>query len=148
MVEFKIILGHKSGKCAQREVKDDEADFFVGKKIGDTVEGVNFGLEGYECIVTGGSNSAGFPMRRDVYGAGKKKILAVKGTGIKKKRDGQKQRKTVCGNTIDKNIAQINLKIVKEGKEKLFEEPAPETPAKGDAPSEVPKEVAPAEEKK
>jgi small subunit ribosomal protein S6e len=119
MAEFKLVLSSKDGKSYQRQVKDKEAIPFLGKKIGDTVQGEGFGLAGYEVQLTGGSDYCGFPMRRDVPGTGRKRILAVAGVGLKKKGKGQRQRKTVCGNTIHGKIAQINLKVLKEGKEKL-----------------------------
>jgi small subunit ribosomal protein S6e len=127
MAQFKIVLSTKDGKSYQREVSENEADYFMGKAIGETVSGDNFGLLGYECVITGGSDNAGFPMRKDVTGTGRKKILAVSGIGVKKKRHGQRQRKTVSGNTISLITAQINLKVVKEGKEKLGKEEAVST---------------------
>ena len=33
MAEFKLVLGFKEGKCVQREVKDQDASIFIGKKI-------------------------------------------------------------------------------------------------------------------
>lgn len=97
-----------------------------------------FGLTGYEFLITGGSDHAGFPMRKDISGMGRKKILAVQAIGLKKKAKGLRQRKTVCGNTIHAKISQINLKVTKEGKEPL---PKPE-PAEGkkEKPSETKKE--------
>lgn len=124
MVEYKLVLNDpKTAKSYQREVKDNEADFFKGKKIGETVKGDNFGLAGYEFVISGGSDKSGFPMRFDVDSATKKKILAVKGVGIKNKRKGMKVRKTVAGNTIGNETVQINLKVTKAGKEKLGGEP-------------------------
>jgi small subunit ribosomal protein S6e len=121
MVEFKLTISDK-GKSVQKEVKDTEAKSFLGKRIGETIKGEIFGLTGYEFQITGGSDNCGFPMRKDVQGAGRKKILAVKGIGLKMKRKGQKQRKTVCGNTIHEKISQINLKVTVEGKKPLIEE--------------------------
>lgn len=132
MADFKVVLNDpKSGKSAQREIKDDVAKKFIGLKIGDTVKGELLDLTGYEFEITGGSDYAGFPMRKDVQGTGRKKILAVQGTGLKKKAKGIKQRKTVCGNTIHAKIVQINLKAVKQGKQPLVEKKAGEgaTPA-------------------
>jgi small subunit ribosomal protein S6e len=151
MAEFKLVLSSKDGKSYQREVKDKEAIPFLGKKIGDKIAGDGFGLAGYEVEITGGSDYCGFPMRKDVQGTGRKRILAVAGVGLKKKGKGQRQRKTVCGNAIHGRIAQVNLKILKEGKEKLGakkedkveEKPAADKPEK----KEQPKEDAPKEEK-
>jgi small subunit ribosomal protein S6e len=121
MVGFKLTISDtKTGRTVQREVKDKDAQFFIGKKIGETIKGETINLTGYEFEITGGSDYCGFPMRRDIPGSVRKRILAVSGVGIKRKRKGQKQRKTVCGNTIHTRISQINLKVLKEGKEKLF----------------------------
>ncbi len=137
MAEFKIVIGAKDGKSYKREVKDTDARPFLGKKIGDAVKGDGFGLTGYEFEIKGGSDDCGFPMRRDIPGTGRKKILAVSGVGLKKKRKGQRQRKTVCGNTIHGKIVQINLKVTKEGKEPLG---GAEKPAEAQAPAEEKKE--------
>ncbi len=122
MAEFKLVIGDpKTGKCYQRVVKDAEAKIFLGKKIGEKVEGKGFGLEGYEFEITGGSDHCGFPMRRDVPGPSRKRILAGRSTGVRKVKKGERVRKTVAGNTIHAKISQINLKIVKYGKAKLEE---------------------------
>ncbi len=134
MADFKLVLGTKDGKCFQKEVKDAEASYFMGKKVGDKVKGEEFGMPGFECEITGGSDSSGFPMRKDVSGVMKKKILATKGIGLKEKRHGQRQRKTVAGNEVYDGTVQINLKVLK-----------------GELPKEAPAEEAkeaPAEEKK
>ena len=119
MAEFKLVLSTKDGKSYQREVKEKEARPFLGKKIGDVVKGEDFGLAGYEVQISGGSDFCGFPMRPDLPGTARRKVLAVEGTGIKKKGKGVRQRKSVCGSTIHGKISQINLKVVKEGKEPL-----------------------------
>ena len=139
MVEYKIVLADpKTGKCYQREIKEAEAEVFLGKKIGNNVKGDSFDLSGYEFKITGGSDSSGFPMRGDIEGIGRKRILIIKGIGAKKKRAGQRQRKTVRGNTIGEETNQINLKILKYGKAKLDSgelKPAEEG-AKEDKPAE------------
>ncbi len=127
MVSYKLVLNDKkTGKSFQKEISGNEAKNLSGKKIGDTVKGDEIGFSGYEFLITGGSDKAGFPMRWDVDSATKKKILAVKGVGIKNKRKGMKVRKTVAGNTVGRDTVQINMKIVKEGKEKLGGEESPE----------------------
>jgi len=120
MAEFKLVIGNpKTGKCYQRTVRDNDAKPFLGKKIGDKVQGNSFGLPGYEFEITGGSDYCGFPMRKDVIGVSRKRILATKSVGIKKVRKGMLVRKTVAGNTIHAKISQINLKIIKHGKTSL-----------------------------
>jgi len=123
MVSFKLVIGTKDGKCAQKEIQEPEAKAIVGKKLGDTLPGADLGFAGYEFQITGGSDKCGFPMRKDVDGEGRKKILSIQGVGLKKKAKGIRQRKTVCGNTIHDSISQINLKVLKEGSESLFPPP-------------------------
>lgn len=125
MVNFKVVIGTKEGKCVQKDIQEPEAKAFLGKKIGDAIQGDNIGLTGYEFTITGGSDYCGFPMRKDVDGFARKKILAIKGVGLKQKAKGSRQRKTVCGNTIHPKIAQVNLKVTKEGKEPLIAPAAP-----------------------
>ena len=122
MAQFKIVVGTKNGKCVQKELSEDESKSLLGKKIGESLAGEGIGFAGYEFLITGGSDHCGFPMRKDVDGAGRKRILAVKGIGLKKKAKGIRQRKTVCGNMINPKTAQINMKVTKEGAEKLVEE--------------------------
>ncbi len=121
MVEFKLVISNpKTGLSVQREAKDDSARALIGLKVGDSVSGESVGLSGFELQITGGSDYCGFPMRKDIRGVGRKKILAVSGLGFKKGEKGIRQRKTVCGNTVHDKIAQVNLKVIKEGKENIF----------------------------
>jgi small subunit ribosomal protein S6e len=123
MVSFKVVIGLKDGKCVQKEIQEPESKTLLGRKIGDAVNGDNIGLAGYEFQVTGGSDYCGFPMRKDVEGFARKRILAVEGIGLRKERKGVRTRKTVCGNTIHPKISQVNLKVTKEGKEPLAAPP-------------------------
>ena len=126
MTEFKLNIGDPTSKKTKKhEVKDEEAEIFLGKKIGDKVAGTTFGFEGYEFEITGGSDYTGVPMRKDVIGTARKRILIVSGTGIRKNRKGRRVRKTMAGNTIYEKTAQINLKVTKSGKTPLFEEEKP-----------------------
>lgn len=145
MVDFKVVISTKDGKSVQREVKEPEATLFLGKKIGEIIKGESIHLPGYELQISGGSDYCGFPMRKDVPGSGRKRILAVIGVGLRKKGKGLRQRKTVCGNTIHAKISQINLKVVKEGKEKLGGEKAEEKKEK--KPEDTPKEEVKEEKK-
>ncbi|HLD88778.1 MAG TPA: S6e family ribosomal protein [Candidatus Nanoarchaeia archaeon] len=116
-MEIKLVMSDKTGKSYQKAVGDTESKKLVGLKIGDRVKGEIFDLTGYEFEITGGSDNAGFPMRRDVAGIARKKIAIVKGVGLKKpkKRWGMKLKKTVSGNTINAKTAQVNLKVIKAG---------------------------------
>ena len=110
------------GKRLSKLIEIDEKKFrFEGMKIGDTIKGGLIGFANYEFEITGGSDSSGFPMRKDVHGPVKKKILVTKrGTGYKPKRKGQKRRKMVRGNEITFDMTLINLSVVKFGEAELF----------------------------
>jgi len=151
---MKIVIGTKQGKTKQQELSEEQISLITGKKIGDKVSGNDFGFDGYEFEITGGSDNSGTPMRKDVEGFTKKKILAVKGVGLKPQRHGQKQRKTVAGNTISEKTSQINIKVIKEGSQPLDAPEAPaeekkeEAPAKEEKKEKPKKEEKPAEKKK
>ena len=123
MVEFKVVISDpKTGLSVQKEVKEPAAKAFLGLKIGDSIKGEAIDLQGYDFEITGGSDFCGFPMRKDVVGVGRKKILAYEGTGVRRQEKGMLQRKTVCGNTVHAKIAQINLKAAKVGSADIFAE--------------------------
>ncbi|MFT4304673.1 MAG: S6e family ribosomal protein, partial [Candidatus Woesearchaeota archaeon] len=159
MVDIKLVINNpKNGRSFQQEIKDDISKQFLGKKIGDKIKGELLDYTGYEFEIKGGSDKSGFPMRRDVDGSAKKKILAVEGVGLKRKTSktkkglmrfkGIKQRKTVAGNTIGQNTSQINLMIIKEGKEKISQLEAEEKPEVKEEAKAEEKPEAKAEEKK
>ena len=123
MVEFKVVISDpKTGLSVQKEVKEPAAKAFLGLKMGDTLKGEVIDLQGYDFEITGGSDFCGFPMRKDVVGVGRKKILAYVGVGVRKQEKGMLQRKTVCRNTVHAKIAQINLKANKIGSADIFAE--------------------------
>ena len=131
MVKLKLVLGDPSGKTKQLEIEESNSKYFMGLKIGDTVKGETVDMPGYEFLITGGSDNAGFPMRRDVVSANRKKLLLVTGLGIRKNEKGRRVRRTVAGGIIGPNSAQINLKVTKQGKKPLFDEVA--APASAEA---------------
>ncbi|MBW2993310.1 30S ribosomal protein S6e [Candidatus Woesearchaeota archaeon] len=158
MAEFKLnIADAKTGKCMQKIIADLLAGKLIGLKIGSAVKGDDIGIAGYEFQITGGSDKCGFPMRKGISSE-RKRILIKKGTGFRSGRKGMKKRKTICGETINAKISQINLKITKHGKENLFKKEGEEKPAPKEAPKiekkeepkekEKPKQEAKPEEKK
>lgn len=110
------------GQGLSKLIEIDEKKFrFEGMKIGDSIKGGLLGFPNYEFEITGGSDASGFPMRKDVHGPVKKKILVSKrAIGYKPRRKGQKRRKTVRGNEITYDMTLINLRITKYGEAELF----------------------------
>lgn len=121
MPNFKVVVSDpKSRKAYQKEVDQGQSGL-IGKKIGEKVSGNNLGLAGYELEITGGSDKEGFPMRRDVEGTVRKRILLANPPGFHARIQGQRKRKSVRGNTVSPDISQINAKVVKTGSKKLDE---------------------------
>ena len=117
---MKADIGEK-GKTFHVEIEAEKAKALNGKKIGDELDGsvIDARLSGITLKITGLSNAAGFPARADTEGIGLRKLLLTGGVGMSGKRAkknkkirGLRLRKTIRGNTIAKDIAQVNLKVV------------------------------------
>src|SRR5881396_3623834 len=91
------------------------ANALIGKKIGEDLDGLYVGLPGYKLQITGGSDKDGFPMRSDLPGPRRKRLLVSGGVGFHPVRSGMRKKKTVRGNTVSPDILQLNLKIVVRG---------------------------------
>ncbi len=110
MPNFKVVVSDpKTAKSQVLEVKDSNAQVFMGRKIGDVIDASGIGYKA-KLRITGGSDRAGFPMRADVMGGGKRYVLMTKGIGFKNSASGEKRRRLVRGNTITEEIYQINAK--------------------------------------
>ena len=120
---MKVVIS-RGKQSYQIELKNPELLF--GKRIGDSFRGTVFGipgLEDYEFLITGGSTKDGFPMKKGLHGTVKKRLLLSRGVGYKPKGSKKKVRKkkTVRGEVIADDIAQVNTKVIKEGAKKLEE---------------------------
>ena len=120
MPEFKVDISEGS-EAHQVTVSGHHANSLIGKKIGDEVDGIFVSLPGYKLQVTGGSDSDGFVMRKDIPGISRRKILLTKSVGFKPGDRGVRRRKTVCGNTISLNTSQINMKVIESGSKPMKE---------------------------
>ncbi len=166
--EFKmtVAVGNPGTKKTYKvELDMDKAQPLFGKKIGQEFNGESIGLDGYKLKVTGGSDLSGFPMRRDIEGSGKRRVLlnvgslgfrsrryhgVPEGEGAKKKlketRKGERRRKSIRGNTISDSIRQINCVVTKSGKatpEKLLGLEVEKVNPESEATEEAPKEEKP-----
>ncbi|NHJ14245.1 MAG: 30S ribosomal protein S6e [Candidatus Thorarchaeota archaeon] len=119
---FKLVISDpENGKAIQYELDDAKTNALVGKNIGDVVEGDVIGLPGYKLRITGGSDSSGFPIRPDVHGSGKKRILVHGPPGFRPKRKGIAKRKTVRGRELSQDISQVNVRVEERGSAPLEE---------------------------
>ena len=131
MVDFKTIVNDvKTGKSYNVAVSGHHANSLIGKNIGEVVDGIFVGLPGYKLKITGGSDGNGTPMRKDLPGGARRKLLLTDGLGFRKTRDGERRRVAVRGATITADIVQINMAIAEYGPKSVEESFAPaEAPA-------------------
>ncbi|GAB7019609.1 30S ribosomal protein S6e [Halostagnicola bangensis] len=117
MASFTVVVGDPdSGLAHQLEADGQDANRFLGKSIGDEVDGSAVGLEGYTLEITGGSDDAGRPLNKTVAGADLQEVLMEgKQTGYNPDRDGERRRITVRGREVSDAVAQINASVVESG---------------------------------
>lgn len=150
---FRINISHK-GRTLKKEIENEE---LIGKKIGETLDGkeIDAELAGYELEIKGTSDIAGLPGKKDVEGSSLKRVLLTEGFGLHSKPkglskkpvsmpDGLRMKKTVRGNTISKDVVQINLVVKKEGSKK-FDELVPKKEKPEEAKVEAKQESAQAQ---
>ncbi|WP_433625437.1 30S ribosomal protein S6e [Halomicrococcus sp. NG-SE-24] len=120
MANFQVVVADPdSGTTYQRDIDGQDANRFLGKEIGQSVDGSAVGLDGYEVEITGGSDNAGRPMRDDVNGPALKEIMLEGGTGFNPRRDGERKRVTVRGKEVSEEVEQLNVKISARGDESV-----------------------------
>jgi len=113
MAEFNVVVADPdTGDTYQMEVEGQDANRFLGRSIGEEVDGAAVGLSGFTLEITGGSDDAGRPMRADVAGPNLKELLLEGGVGYEPTRDGERRRVTVRGREVSEETAQVNAKVV------------------------------------
>lgn len=117
----RIVIGDKDGKSYQKEIAADKLNALLNMKIGDEFDGGVVDVPGYRLSISGGSDKDGFPMRKGVHGQARKQILVAEGPGFYPVMKGMRKKKSIRGEVIASDIAQINVKIVKAGAKSLAE---------------------------
>ena len=137
MVEFKAIVNDvKTGKSYNVAVSGHHANSLIGINIGEVVDGIFVGLPGYKLKITGGSDGNGTPMRRDLPGNKRVKLLLSDSLGFHEKYPGQRKRVAIRGSAISAEIVhaisaeivQINMAVAEYGPKSIEEclNPQPE----------------------
>jgi small subunit ribosomal protein S6e len=120
MADFQVVVGDpEEGTTHSFDVDGQDANRFIGRSLGETVDGDAVGLPGYELELTGGSDTSGRPMREDVAGTSTKAILLEGGVGFEPSVDGERKRVTVRGAEVSDDTRQINAKIVSSGEQSI-----------------------------
>eukprot|EP01132_Coremiostelium_polycephalum_P004535 gene4535-5651_t len=91
---------------------------FMDKRMGQEVAADTLGDEfkGYVFRITGGNDSAGFPMKQGVAVPHRVRLLLDKNSGcFHPKRDGERKRKSVRGCIVAEDIVSLQLVVVKKG---------------------------------
>jgi len=116
MAEFQVVVADPDdGTTHQFEIEGGDANRFMGREIGEEVDGGAVGLDGYTLEITGGSDDAGRPMREDVAGENLRSVLLTGGVGYNPTRDGERKRVSVRGRQISEATRQINARIAERG---------------------------------
>jgi len=130
MAKFKVIVSDpQTGTSKVVEVEEARAVPFIGRKIGETMDGAVVDLPATKLQILGGSDKDGVPMKPNVHGGIRRKVVLSNGVGFNGKRDGERRRKAVRGNTITDEIVQINIKIVEQPNKPKAAETKSEAPA-------------------
>lgn len=109
MTNLKLTISDIKGKSITKELKDADANPLLGLQIGTETDATIVGLKG-KLKITGGSDKSGVPMRSDIHGAARKRVLLSKGVGLQDVEFGQRVRKLMRGNIISEEIYQVNCK--------------------------------------
>ncbi len=122
-MEFKVVISDPStGLAYQKVISGANANKLIGKRIGDVINGTIVELPpDYELKICGGSDKDGVPMRKDLPGTVRRRLLLGGGIGYKPREYGMRRKKMVRGNVISRDIIQINMKVEKQGKVPLAE---------------------------
>ena len=130
MAKFKIIVSDPEvGTSKVVELEEARAAPFIGRRVGETIDGSIVDLPAHKVLITGGSDRDGVPIRGNVHGGVRRAVVLSGGSGFKPKKSGERRRKTVRGSTITDEIVQINMKIVEKPAGKATEVKA-QQPAK------------------
>lgn len=122
MVDFKAIVNDvKTGKSYNVAVSGHHANSLIGVSIGEVVDGIFVGLPGYKLKITGGSDKDGTPMRADLPGNKRVKLLLSDSLGFHERYHGERRRTAICGRQISQDIVQINMAVAEYGPKSIEE---------------------------
>ena len=110
LANLKLTISDIKGKSVSKELNDSDVNPLLGLQLGNETDASIVGLTG-KLKLTGGSDKSGVPMRSDIHGATRKRVLLVKGVGLQDVEYGQRKRKLMRGNIVSEEIYQLNCKF-------------------------------------
>ena len=113
-----IISDPETGTSQKVELEDERLNPIIGRRIGEVIDGSIADLAGHKLKFTGGTDKDGIPMRPDVHGSAKSRIVLSGGVGYKPKKRGERKRIVIRGNTISAETTFLNFMIVEKPKGK------------------------------
>ncbi|MDD4299140.1 MAG: 30S ribosomal protein S6e [Methanomicrobium sp.] len=126
MADLKVVLSDpKTGKAYNITATGGMAGSLIGKKVGQQISADALGFAGYTIELTGATDRTGIPARKDLPGAGKRKLLLSESTGFHEKYAGERRRKAIRCAEITPDFVQINAKVVGYGDKSLEQYFAP-----------------------
>ena len=109
-----IISDPDTGTTQKVELEDTRMMSLIGRRIGEVLDGSVANLQGFRIQLTGGCDKDGIPMRPDVHGGVKARVVLSGGVGYKPKNPGERRRVTVRGNTVTTDTTFLNFKIIEK----------------------------------
>lgn len=111
-----IISDPETGTSQKVELEDARMTPLIGRRIGEVLDGSVANLPGHRIQLTGGCDKDGIPMRPDVHGGVKARVVLSGGVGYKPKNRGERRRVTVRGNIVTADTTFLNFKVVEKPK--------------------------------
>jgi len=109
-----IVSDPETGRSQKVEIDEGRMTTLLGRRIGETIDGAIAGLTGYTIQLTGGCDKDGFPMRPDIHGGVKTRVLLSGGVGFHPREKGERRKKMVRGNIVTPETTFLNFKIVEK----------------------------------
>jgi small subunit ribosomal protein S6e len=124
-----IVSDPAAGTSQRVEIDASRMGPLVGTRIGQTIDGALAGMQGYKLKLTGGTDKDGIPMRPDVHGSAKARIVLSGGVGYSPKNRGEQKRKVVRGNTVSQETTFLNFVVAEAPKARKKKEAKAEAEA-------------------
>ncbi len=92
MAKFKVIVSDpQAGTSKVVELEEARAAPFIGRRLGETIDGAAVDLPAHKVQILGGSDKDGVPMLGNVHGGVRRRVVLSGGAGFKPKEKGRKK---------------------------------------------------------